>query len=613
MKTLILALSSLLLVVPHAAAAEKPIADIPAGPVRICQARSGQIMIAVTGRQGVILTPGKGGTRAWKRGNVGGLAVAPNGDIWITLKRRVLRYKRGRTDTPAENHSKSFRRSLNVGAPFVRRDGTVMVDGCRRMRLGNGQFTVAAKTAAGENVVATCDDSYGNLWGVVKRGKLHDIAVTNIRERQWRSLGLSLAATAPIQDGPCTDDVGGVWFVTTRQVVRIDPQKLNQDHQRFKNPSAADMTAVARVANEQVCVGFADGTIRVISKEGKKQESWTQLAKCGAGPVRVMLHGRRGFLWVVSGEKLFRLNQLRSKWQTVWDEQPRMPAGNHDHIFARVGDKLYTAGGKTYFGYPADQWLNLDHIWSYDIRQGSWQVELKMLEAGKSYSGIAALNGEIWLLGGYFRTQQPPGIKATSTVEIFNPKSRKIRRGPSLKEPRGQVVGLTVDKRLYAIGGGSDKASSNEVVSIGIGESSWRKEPPAPGPVTQASGCVLDGKVYVAAPAGSKCRGLFQFDPTTKRWRHIERTNITSPQAPLCTAHKGEVWVLGGLRKSAGQVTSSVYSPKTGKWRQGPKIPLPVSWGAAASVNGRLLISGGAYREPRVKDYFNSDRVFLLR
>ena len=45
----------------------------------------------------------------------------------------------------------------------------------------------------------------------------------------------------------------------------------------------------------------------------------------------------------------------------------------------------------------------------------------------------------------------------------------------------------------------------------------------------------------------------------------------------------------------------------------GPDIPLPVSWGAAASVNGRLLIAGGAYRDERVGDYFNSDRVFLLR
>ena len=40
-----------------------------------------------------------------------------------------------------------------------------------------------------------------------------------------------------------------------------------------------------------------------------------------------------------------------------------MPVGNHDHIFARIGDRLYTAGGKTFFGWPADEWVNLDHVW----------------------------------------------------------------------------------------------------------------------------------------------------------------------------------------------------------------------------------------------------------
>ena len=89
-------------------------------------------------------------------------------------------------------------------------------------------------------------------------------------------------------------------------------------------------------------------------------------------------------------------------WHEHWDEQPRMPAGNHDHIFARIGDRLYTAGGKTFFGWPASEWVNLDHVWSYHIPSGTWRVEPPMLEPGKAYSGIAALDDELWLLGRSF-------------------------------------------------------------------------------------------------------------------------------------------------------------------------------------------------------------------
>ena len=70
---------------------------------------------------------------------------------------------------------------------------------------------------------------------------------------------------------------------------------------------------------------------------------------------------------------------------------------------------------------------------------------------------------------------------------------------------------------------------------------------------------------------------------------------------------------MGGVGSGGGRTATYVYSPDSGHWRRGPDLPLPVAWGAAADVDGRLLIAGGAYHETRVKDYHNSDRAFLLR
>ena len=61
------------------------------------------------------------------------------------------------------------------------------------------------------------------------------------------------------------------------------------------------------------------------------------------------------------------------------------------------------------------------------------------------------------------------------------------------------------------------------------------------------------------------------------------------------------------------QTATYAYSPDSGEWQRGPDIPLPGSWAAAAEVNGRLLIAGGAYEDGRVGNFFNTDRVFLLR
>jgi N-acetylneuraminic acid mutarotase len=234
-----------------------------------------------------------------------------------------------------------------------------------------------------------------------------------------------------------------------------------------------------------------------------------------------------------------------------------------------------------------------------------------MLEPGKSYSGIAALGGELWLIGGYFR--EGDRTKATSTVEIFDPRSRRYRLGPPLEQPRGQVVALTVRDRLFAIGGAGDEQASNEMISIAAGETHWKREPPAPGPIVQASGCVVGGRIYIASGPGSKCPGLFVYDTQQRTWSQVKHPSDSAPNAPLCAAHNGQVWVMGGVGGSGGRVATHFYSPHTRQWQKGPDLPLPVSWGAAVEVNGRLLIAGGAYRETRAKDYFNSDRAFLLR
>ncbi|MYK42025.1 MAG: hypothetical protein F4049_17625, partial [Gemmatimonadetes bacterium] len=338
--------------------------------------------------------------------------------------------------------------------------------------------------------------------------------------------------------------------------------------------------------------------------------TWREIQKSGDDPVQALLHASSGSLWVLRAGKVQRLADLKQPWHEHWDEQPKMPAGNHDHIFARIGDRLYTAGGKTFFGWPAAEWVNLDHVWSYHIPSGTWRVEPPMLEPGKAYSGIAALDDELWLLGGLFRAGR--GTQATETVEIFDPRTRSYRLGPPLPRKAGQVVALTVNDRLYAVGGADDESPTAEVLSIGVGETSWRVDAPAPGPVFQASGCVLDGRIYIAAGPASQCPGLFVYDPEQDSWSQIEHPS-RPPGAPLCTAFNGSVWVMGGRGAKSGQTASFAYTPATGQWHRGPDLPSPVSWAAAAVVNGRLLIAGGAYRDKRVGDFFNTDRVFLLR
>ena len=582
---------------------------LPAGPGLLLEDRDGRVYVAVLGSGGIVArsTPDDAGT--WEvvgEGGVQGLQIAPDGEAWMALDDEVQRYPRQGGEPVSR--TPSFLLQGSPGPLLATRWGDVWCAGCGAMRRGDAMFEAAPFSPPGWEITPMCDDPFGNVWAVAEDGQRRDIAVlTDQSPHGWQRLDLPANQLAGSWQGAATDDAGFVWVALEASVLRVDPR--SSDPRSFANPVDARITAIAR-GGGQIIVGFADGSLRELTVDADGPPTWREIQAGEDGPVQALLHARSGSLLVLSAGRVQSLDAIEMPWHEHWDEQPRMPAGNHDHIFARIGDRLYTAGGKTFFGWPASEWVNLDHVWSYHIPTGTWRVEPPMLEPGKAYSGIAALDDELWLLGGLFRAGR--GTRATTTVEIFDPHTRRYRRGPPLPRKAGQVVALTVNGRLYAVGGADDQGPTAEVLSIGAGETSWRVDAPAPGPVLQASGCVLDGRLYIAAGPSSQCPGLFVYDPEQDSWSQIEHPS-RPPSAPLCTVFNGSIWVMGGRGAKSGQTATFAYTPATGQWRQGPDIPLPVSWGAAASVNGRLLIAGGAYRDERVGDYFNSDRVFLLR
>ncbi len=587
---------------------------LPTGPGLILEDRDGRIHVAVPGESG---TGGVLGGQAdtweiWHQGPVQGLQVAPDGAIWLAAGEQILRYPRQGGD-PVER-TPSFMPQGKPGALLATRGGEVWCANCAAMRGGDALFETAPSGPEGWTITPTTEDPFGNTWAMAQNGEQRDLAVHN-REypHGWRLIGLPPEQTAGAWAGVITDGSGFLWIGLAGAALQVDPRSAT-GYRAFPTQVDNRITAIAPVSGGQVALGFADGSVRELTVEAEGEPQWNTVLEAGSSSVQALLHARDGGLLVLAGGTLQRTEALQATWHQYWDEQPRMPVGNHDHIFARIGDRLYTAGGKTFYGWPASEWVNLDHVWSYSINDGSWRLEPPMLEPGKAYSGIAPLDGELWLLGGLFRDPNGRhGTRPTATVEIYDPQSRTFRLGPPLPSPAGQIVGLTVGQRLYSFGGDDEQGNrSPQVLSIAAGETDWSRHTDAPGPILQASGCVLDGKVYIAAGRASNSPGLFVYDPAQDQWSQIEHPQ-RAPSAPMCAVFEGKIWVMGGRGADGAQTTVFAYSPESGQWERGPDLPLPVSWAAAAEVNGQLLVAGGAYEDARVGNFFNTDRVFLLR
>ena len=578
---------------------------IPTG--RVAMERKTQIypQIVVAGRNGQTFSIE---SEVWEelKGEIGGFDISPKEYDWIWLNGKIQcrgLATRGRL-VDRTSYFEPYRKN---GRIFAGRLGEVWVAGAAKMRGRDGLFVPSGFSPEDElQVQPRCDDPFGNTWAALVDGELKErgVAVRSFaRPDRW--LRLDLPKDFPTGwVGMCTDDVGFVWIAAPNALIQIDPRDPKGVVRIEKISSAARITSIAPLSHRQILVGYSDGQIKELIARPQEKTEFRNVLQLSAGSIRAMHENFDGMLWVVAGANVYGHRLGKREWK----EGKRMPAGNHDNIFVELGGRFYSAGGKTYFGWPASQWVNLDHLWSFHPN-GGWQLEPPMLEPGKAYSGIAKQNERIWIIGGYFRAEK--GTRATDTVEIYDPESRRYRFGPKYPAARGQIVALNVGERIYAIGGEGNKVASPEMFSIGIGQSRWNPEPPAPGPVTQAAGCVIGEKLFITAGPRANCPGLFVYDTTAKKWSTVKHPTDPPPAAPLVTAWRDEVWVMGGRGNSSGVKAVWAYSTKTGKWRQGPDLPIPVSWGAACSYRNIIMIAGGAYRDEAVGNYFNSDQTFF--
>jgi len=280
-----------------------------------------------------------------------------------------------------------------------------------------------------------------------------------------------------------------------------------------------------------------------------------------------------------------------------------MPASNHDLTAAVIGDKFYVAGGLTAeWGFPTRS-HPFDELWELDTKSWRWRVAAK-LGRGRIYCATAAFDNKIWIIGG--DVIESDGTRhAITTVQIYDPRTGTVIEGVPNALARPMPMALAANGRLYVMGNERDHyGEPGRMESIGVGETAWKREPDGPSGMGPLAGVALDDKLYVTV----RDHGLAIYDARQQRWDASATEH--KPRSSQMTAYRGEIWVMGG-RDTAGEDQTLIYTPRTRSWRAGPRLPRPLSWGAAAVVGNKLIVTGGAASYG--KDYLYNDLTFLWR
>jgi len=202
----------------------------------------------------------------------------------------------------------------------------------------------------------------------------------------------------------------------------------------------------------------------------------------------------------------------------------------------------------------------------------------------------AAVNGRIWVLGGY-----APDGATVATAEVYDPATDRWSRGPDLPVAVNHAMAASLDGVLYSVGGNDGERPSTQAVRL----DGDRWVPVAPLPQGRSAGglAALDGRLYLVGGVvdGGLVGDTQVYDPGADRW--ASAPGLPTPREHLgAAAVDGRVYVVGGRVQGIGSNldAAEAFDPTAGRWSAVADLPTARGGLAAtATAGGEVVAVGG--------------------
>lgn len=231
-----------------------------------------------------------------------------------------------------------------------------------------------------------------------------------------------------------------------------------------------------------------------------------------------------------------------------------------------------------------------------------------LTDARAEHTATLLNDGRVLVAGGF------NGAAALKTVELFDPKTNRWRRGGDLLTPRRQhTATLLPDKTVLVAGGLNGATALNSAETFNSITSVWTASGNLiNGRRAQTATLLSNGRVFVAGGsdgAGNALNSAEVYDYTRRLWSGAPqsasaqlftlaeaRNNHTATLLP-----SGQVLLAGGLRSGSALSSAELYEYATGFWSAtqttaGTTTGLSV-WRANQTAtllpNGKVLVAGG--------------------
>lgn len=232
-------------------------------------------------------------------------------------------------------------------------------------------------------------------------------------------------------------------------------------------------------------------------------------------------------------------------------------------------------------------------VLEYDPTRDVWTDFAVPRPTPRYHHATAALAGKIYVLAGSTRGEPRDWL---GTVEEFDPANGEWRTRAPLPGPRRNTGAVTLDDRIYVLGGEGADTGAMPIVRYDPHADRWTTMRAATR-VRQCWGAqAIGGKIYILGNTGLEEPPdvmLDIYDPITDTI--TARTPLPRPRMAFATAVvNGKLLVLGGSPGNNVPLGyTDLYDPATDSWAPGPDLPEPKCWLGALTLDETLYVLGG--------------------
>lgn len=274
--------------------------------------------------------------------------------------------------------------------------------------------------------------------------------------------------------------------------------------------------------------------------------------------------------------------EIRGRWSTL----PSAPTVRQEVAFAVLESRLFVIGGLA-GGRAVEAYNAATHEWEsfpdlpIDVHHGS----------------AAVLDGKLYSVGGFGSGGNLFSSPVANVFE-FDPARDSWEPRASLPLPRGALMSLALNGRIYAIGGRDRRDSVTTMTAYDPASDSWESVAPMPTPLDHLAAAVTGGKIYVAGGRltrnGSFTRNdrtLAIYDPVVDGWQ-LGTPLPTARSGHAAAAIAGFLLVLGGEIPGVNSANEA-YDPVNDRWFRLDDLPTARHGMGVGTIGTQVITAAG--------------------